>query len=195
LRFPLRENDIPGSIPPRIKIRGILETVMKYKQVKNRELHRISSTAIICKKGRYLITQRSLDKKVWPGFWTVPGGGLEIDDYINLKPTTKNKIWYFALEGSLRREIKEEVGVEMGRIEYLLDLAFIRPDNIPVITLSFYAPYKKGKIKLNWESINYAWVTVKEAEKYDLIAGILQEIQMVDKTLKGIKFDKKDFFK
>ena len=28
LRFPLREDDISGSIPPRIKIRGILETVM-----------------------------------------------------------------------------------------------------------------------------------------------------------------------
>ena len=29
MRFPLREDDIPGSIPPRIKIHGILETVMK----------------------------------------------------------------------------------------------------------------------------------------------------------------------
>jgi len=28
MRFPLREDDISGSIPPRIKIRGILETVM-----------------------------------------------------------------------------------------------------------------------------------------------------------------------
>jgi len=32
--YPLRENDISGSIPSRIKIRGIIETVMKAKLVK-----------------------------------------------------------------------------------------------------------------------------------------------------------------
>ncbi|MBU0999740.1 NUDIX domain-containing protein [Patescibacteria group bacterium] len=145
---------------------------MKYKQIKNRELHRIVSTAIIYKKDKFLITQRSLDKKVWPGRWTVPGGGLEIDDYVNMKPTTKNKIWYFALVGSLKREIKEEVGVEMGEVKYLLDLVFIRPDNVPTLTLSFYAPWKKGKVKLNSESINYAWIKANEVSKYDLIEGI-----------------------
>ncbi|MBI2103721.1 NUDIX domain-containing protein [Candidatus Woesebacteria bacterium] len=156
---------------------------------------RIVSTCIIHKKGKYLITQRSLDKKVWPGRWTVPGGGLEIDDYVNLKPTTKSRIWYLALEGSLRREIKEEVGVEIGEIDYLLDLAFVRPDNIPVITLSFYAPWKKGKVRLNIESINFAWITAKETEKYNLIEGIAEEILMVDQILKGRKINKAKFFK
>jgi 8-oxo-dGTP pyrophosphatase MutT (NUDIX family) len=156
----------------------------KYPQIQNRELHRIVSTAIIHRSGRFLITQRSLSKKAFPGKWTVPGGGLELDDYVNTKPTAKD-IWYFALEGSLRREVSEEVGVEMGKIAYLLDLVLIRPDNVPVITLSFYSPYKKGKVKINDESIDYAWVTAKEAKKYDLIDGILQEIQMVDLILRG----------
>lgn len=158
---------------------------MKYPKVKNRELHRIVSTAIIYKDGKFLIVQRSLDKKVWPGRWTVPGGGLEIDDYINTPPTTKSNIWYFALENSLRREVQEEVGIKMGKINYLLDLTFIRPDNIPVITLSFYAPWKKGKVNLNCENIAYAWVSAKETKKYDLIEGISQEIEMVDRILKG----------
>ena len=168
---------------------------MRYKNIKNRELHRIVSTAIIHKNRKYLITQRSFEKKAFPGKWTLPGGGLEVDDYINTRPTTKNNIWYFALEDSLRREIKEEAGIEMGKIDYLLDLALIRPDNIPVLTLSFYAPYKKGKVKLNSESINYAWVSAREAEKYDLIEGILQEIQMVDRTLRKKVLNKKNFFK
>jgi len=156
---------------------------MKYPRIKNRELHRIVSTAIIYKGNKYLITKRSLDKKVWPGRWTVPGGGLEIDDYVNTKPTTKNNIWYFALAESLRREIKEEVGVEIGEIKYLLDLAFIRPDNIPVLTLSFYAPWKKGKVKLNSESIDFAWITQEKIKNYDLIEGIPEEIKMVAKIL------------
>ena len=54
-------------------------------QIQNRELHRITSTAIIHKDGKYLIAQRSLDKKAFPGKWTVPGGGLEVDDYIKSK--------------------------------------------------------------------------------------------------------------
>lgn len=168
---------------------------MKYPKIKNRELHRIVSTAIIHKNRKFLITRRALNKKVWPGRWTVPGGGLEIDDYINTRPTTQNNIWYFALENSLRREIKEEVRIEIGKVSYLLDLAFIRPDNIPVITLSFYAPYKGGKVKLDKESIDFAWVGAREAQKYDLIEGIPEEIKMVDLILHGknpheVKFGK-----
>ncbi len=90
------------------------------------------------------------------------------------------KHWYFVLENSLRREIKEEAGVEVGKINYLCDMTFIRPDNIPVIILSFYAPYQNGEIKLDEESINYAWATYEEAKKYDLIEGLIDEIKMVD---------------
>lgn len=167
---------------------------MKFKEIKNRELHRIVSTAIIYKRGRFLITQRSLDKKVWPGKWTVPGGGLEIDDYVNTPSTTKHT-WYFALANSLKRELKEEVGLEVGKIKYLLDLAFIRPDKIPVLTLSFYAPWKARKVKLNNESIDYKWIKASEVKKFDLIEGIATEIKMVDALLKGKNPDKIRFSK
>jgi 8-oxo-dGTP diphosphatase len=161
---------------------------MRYPEIKNRELHRIVSTAIIYRDEKYLITRRSLSKKAFPGQWTVPGGGLEIDDYAEMPPTTQsqdNDIWYFALEQSLRREIKEEVGVEVGAFQYLLDLTFVRSDNIPVLTFSFYAPWKSGNVALNDESINHAWITADEAKTYDLIAGIAQEIEMVDCILNG----------
>jgi 8-oxo-dGTP pyrophosphatase MutT (NUDIX family) len=125
------------------------------------------------------LLQRSFEKKVFPGKWTVPGGGLSIDDYINL-PKTTSEHWYFALENSLRREIKEEAGIEVGKINYLCDMTFIRPDNIPVIVLSFYAPYQSGEIKLDGESINHAWITLDELKNHDLIEGIANEIKMVD---------------
>jgi len=161
--------------------------------IKNSELHRVTSTAIIYKPPRqnfsnggkdrkYLIIQRSQNKKSFPGKWTVPGGGLEIDDYINT-PKTTSEHWYFAVENSLRREIKEEVSLEVGELKYLLDIVFIRPDGTPVIILSYYCNYKLGKVKLNEENIDYKWISCKEAKKYDLIEGILEEIQMVDKIL------------
>lgn len=163
----------------------------QYKLVKDRELHRVVSTAIIHKNGKYLITRRSLEKKVYPGKWTVPGGGLSIDDYINEKPN-KDGCWYFSLEKGLRREIKEEVGLEVGKISYLLDLCFIRQDNIPVITLSLYAPHKKGKVKLSGEDIDFAWISRKDVKKYDLIAGIPEEIMMVDDIIRKKRY--KNYF-
>ncbi len=153
-------------------------------EVQNIELHRVVVTAIIHKGGKFLITKRSPEKRVWPNRWTVPGGGLETEDYIHTPPTTTNGIWYRALENTLRREIEEEVGVEMGKIEYLLDLVFIRPDKVPVLTLSFYAPWQSGEVKLNNESVDYAWVAYEQIKDYDLIEGIPDEIKLVDDILK-----------
>ncbi len=150
----------------------------------DKELHRIAITCIIYnKQGRYLVTKRSPTKKVHPGKWTVPGGGLTIDDYIHTK-TKYSGQWYGAVETTLRREVKEEVNVKIGKAEYLLDLTFIRPDAIPVIVLSYYAPYVSGKVKLDSDTVEYAWITLKEAKKLDLIEGIFDEIKMVDKILR-----------
>jgi len=154
-------------------------------EIKYRELHRITSTAIICKDGKYLLVQRSFEKKVFPGKWTVPGGGLEVDDYIGL-PTSGAGQWYRAIEKSLVREVTEEVNLEVDKFNYLVDIAFIRPDGIPVIVLSFWADYKGGEVKLNDENIKYAWATLEEAKNYDLIEGIWEEIEMVDKIKRGI---------
>ena len=40
-------------------------------------------------------------------------------------------------------------------------------------------------MKLDDDAVDYAWVTYEEAREYDLIDGILAEIEMVDKILKG----------
>lgn len=153
-------------------------------EIQNRELHRIALTAIIHKDGKYLLVRRNLNKKAFPGKWTVPGGGLEVDDYINLPKTTHDH-WYFAVENSLRREIKEEVNLEAGKLNYLLDITFIRPDGVPVVILSYYGDFKSGDVKLNEENIDYAWVSFEEAKAYDLVEGLLAEIEMVDRILRG----------
>jgi 8-oxo-dGTP diphosphatase len=90
------------------------------------------------------------------------------------------------VEMTLRREIKEEVNVEIEKPEYLLDLTFIRPDNIPVLVLSYMCKYKSGEVKIDNDSadtIEWAWATLEELKSYELIDGILEEIEMVDKIL------------
>lgn len=148
------------------------------------ELHRVVVTAIIVKDGKFLIARRGLHKRVQPGMWGVPGGGMELDDYVNT-PRTLGDCWYFAIEKTLKREVMEEVGLEIDRVRYLLDLAFLRPDGVPVITLSFWCYWRLGEVRLNDESIDYKWVTLEESKNYELIPGIWGELEMVDKILQG----------
>ena len=165
-------------------------------EIKDKELHRIVTTTIIYKKDKgqfvYLISRRSLQRKAFPGMWTVPGGGLTTDDYINTNSSTSgSKQWYGALIKSLHREVKEEVGVKVSMPEFLIDLTFIRSDNIPVLVLSFFAKYISGKVVFDKDvdgaTIDAKWVTLKEAKKYDLIDGIWEEIRDVEKILKSRK--------
>jgi len=153
-------------------------------EIKDKKLHRVALTAIVRKEGKYLLLRRGMNEKAFPGRWTVPGGNLETDDYVNLPPTTKEGQWYNALEASLRREVREETGLEMEKVNYLTDITFVRPDGFPAVILSYWADYKEGDVRLDNDSIDYAWVTTEEAEKYDLIEGILDEIKMVDKINK-----------
>src|SRR3990167_10216294 len=129
--------------------------------------HYVVATAIIIKDGKFLIAKRAEWEKAFPNEWTVPGGKLEMNDYIKLPKSTKNQ-WYNIAQILLEREVMEEVGLKIKNIRYLCDLVFIRPDKIPVFTMSFYADYKSGKVKLTKDLTEYAWVTLKEARKYQL---------------------------
>ena len=153
-------------------------------EIQDKELHRVTTTCIIYNdEGKYLVTKRSPHKKVHPGKWTVPGGGLSTDDYTNTPQTHGNAGWYGAIEKALLREVQEEVNVTIGKALYLLDLTFIRPDGIPVIVLSYYAPYVSGEVKIDDDATEYKWATFSEAKELDLIPGIIDEIEMVDNIL------------
>ncbi len=162
-------------------------------EIKDKELHRIVTTTLIYKPDfTYLITKRAAHKKVMPSKWTIPGGGLLVDDYINTPPSTQGaKQWYGALEVSLRREIKEEVNLEIGRPELLTDLTFIRPDGIPVLCLSYFATYVSGEVVLDEDATEYAWISIEDVPQYDFIEGVDDEIRQVDEILKKRKSIKK----
>ena len=153
-------------------------------EIKDKELHRVTSSCIIYKDGKYLITQRSLAKKFLPGIWHVPGGGLTVDDYIHL-PKGGQDQWYGSLTTSLRREIREEVNLEIENPEYLIDLTFIKPDGVPVMNISYMAKYKSGEVKLDEDTSNFEWVTLEELKNFDLIKGLENEIKMADDILKS----------
>lgn len=148
----------------------------------NTYLHEVVITAIVIKDGKFLITRRSLNKKRFPGKWTVPGGKLDTGDYINL-PKDTEAYWYNVLEKTLKREVMEEVGIEIANVEYLTSLATIHNDGQPSLVISCIADYLSGEIKLQEEEADaFAWVNADEAKNYDLIDGIYDELIMAEKN-------------
>ena len=154
-------------------------------------LHFVVATVIIVKDGpsngsgraKFLIAKRAPHEKAFPNKWTVPGGKLVLHEYQHLPRTGRGKMWYNAVNWVVQKEVQEEVGLKIGKISFVCDLIFVRPDGYPVVTLSFWAKYKSGQVKLCKDLTDYAWVSAKEAKKYDLIEGIQSELEEVAKLL------------
>jgi ADP-ribose pyrophosphatase YjhB (NUDIX family) len=152
----------------------------------NKKAHYVVLTAIIIKDGKYLIAKRSGNELVSPCKWTVPGGKLETADYVNRKKDTSMH-WYNVFESLVEREVREETSLEIKNLRYLTSLSFIRPDGMPTVVASFFADYAGGSVILSDELTDHAWVTLEEAREYDLIEGIHEELEMLDKLLRGEK--------
>ena len=95
--------------------------------------------------GRCLILKRDEREIAHPGRWAVPGWKLEWNDMPIDKPTRVNgDILDFenAVEDLLVRESKEEPNVDIETtLHYINSVAFIRPDNVPVVLVKFATRY------------------------------------------------------
>ena len=152
---------------------------------KHELLHEVAITAIIVKDGKYLITRRVMTKKRFPGRWTVPGGKLETSDYVNLPRDTEDS-WYNVIESVVRREVKEETGLEIKNIDYVTSIATIDNEGTPILIISCMADWAGGEVALQEsETDKYAWVSAEEAKEYDLISGIQDELLMADARRRG----------
>ena len=146
-------------------------------------LHFVVVTAIIIKDGKFLIAKRAGHEKAFPNKWTVPGGKLVLHEYEHLPKTAAFPQWYNAVDWVLRKEVREEVGLEIEKPQYLCDLVFVRPDGYPVVTLSYWAHHKSGEVALCKDLTDCVWVSMEEAKNYDLIEGIHDELKEVAKLI------------
>lgn len=153
----------------------------------NQVLHEVVITAIIVKDKKYLVTRRSAHKKRFAGMWTVPGGKLETNDYIDM-PKDTEFYWYNVLERVLRREVMEEVGLKIKNIEYVTSLATVHADGAPSLVISCVADYESGEVTLQEDETDaFEWVSLVEAKERELIDGIYDELVMAEKQRNGDK--------
>lgn len=130
---------------------------------------------------RCLILKRDEREKVHPGRYGVPGGKLEWNDLPIDAPTRINGDvldFEHAIDKLLKREVREEAGIEIeDRLIYLHSMAFVRPDETPVILIKFAGKYKKGDVVLEKGAFtDYKWVNAEEVKQHDCIDGICDEV-------------------
>ena len=141
----------------------------------------ISVTGIVVKDGKFLIVKRSPNEKAFPGRWTVPGGKMERADYTHL-PKNPGGLWYDVAERVVKREIKEEAGLDVHNVRYVASIAYERPDGQHCVIISYACDHKEGDVALCPALTDHAWVTLDEAKQYDLIEGIYDELKLVTQS-------------
>lgn len=75
------------------------------------------STIIFNNKGQVLLGKRSMNEDVYPGLWCIPGGKIDVE------PCEDGII-----ENNLKREVKEEMGIEIEPIFYLTSNCLVGGD-------------------------------------------------------------------
>lgn len=152
------------------------------------QAHYVTATVILVKDGKFLIAKRADWEKAFPGKWTVPGGKLEVLDYVLREKDTLSH-WYNVIEGLIKKETLEEVGLGLKNIGYVTSLVYVRSDKIPSLIISLWAEPVGEEIKLCPALTEYKWVNLEEAKNYDLIEGIYEELEILDKQMKTGKIN------
>jgi nucleoside triphosphatase len=112
-------------------------------------------------RDEYLICRKPTSRGVFPGQWALPGGGIEPGE---------------RMEAALRREVQEEVGLEISAIRPLLfkdgQYPKLFPDGsrklIYMIFLVFGCRAVSEQVVVGDEFETYAWVDQEHLADFDL---------------------------
>lgn len=131
--------------------------------------------------GRCLILRRDPREIVHPGKWASVGGKLEHKDFDLDAPSNIDGdviAFYNPILDLLRREAKEEAGIELGDTAIpITNKVIVRPDGIPVLLLFYAVEYVSGEVVPEPGSFtDHAWVNTEEVKQYDCVTGVAGEI-------------------
>lgn len=107
----------------------------------------ISVYAIIRnEKGEFLLLRRSENSRTNPGKWDLPGG--KVNQAESLKEGVVREVW-------------EETGISISPVEIAGEVNFELPRK-KVIAIVFNGGYVVSDVKLSYEHIEYAWISLED---------------------------------
>lgn len=116
----------------------------------------VSVIVVIRCNGKFLLVQRNKNDDIFPGLWQNLGGKIELGETV---------------EDSIKREVKEEIGLKVNKHPVFLQSYSWKKDNDSPVRLGLIfliemeGKSEDYKIQLDPELANFAWVTLDEAEK------------------------------
>jgi 8-oxo-dGTP diphosphatase len=117
--------------------------------------------AIVEKDGKFLVTQRPDDGRSNAGRWEFPGGTLE---------------WGEDPRTSLKREIQEEMGIDVNVGEIFEISTNVYGEKKHVILLGFHCKYESGEIEKK-DIADFKWVSPDEMKEMDITEADLPFIE------------------
>lgn len=117
----------------------------------------VNVEGVVRRGERYLLTVRSEKEAHAPGTLSLPGGKVEFSDAVQ-----------DTFEHTLKREIREETGVEVENLVYLESNWFKADDGVPVVDIVFLCDYAAGDAKAldSDELADVLWLTAAEVEAH-----------------------------
>ncbi len=88
------------------------------------------------------------------GAWSVPGGKVEEEVCNNV------------IEETLKKEVMEEVGIEISNIKYFSSRSFVRSSGDNVVAMSFTADYISGEARPLEDQDEVIWIKPKYLQDY-----------------------------
>lgn len=115
----------------------------------------IVQKCIVKNNGKVLILRRSMDSRRHPGMWDFAGGKLEYgEDLIQ----------------SLKREIKEETGLDVHDIKILCIFSEMDDDGFR-IRIGYYCNADSDSVALSEEHTELKWISADELSRMEISPG------------------------
>jgi len=133
----------------------------------------LGAKALIVNKGKILLIKRRTNDVHKPGIWELPGGRVTFEE----DPTQ-----------GVKREAKEETGLEVKVICPISTKHFTRDDGQVITAINFYCKLEgKNTVRLSEEHTEYCWETIPKTKK-KIYSGFLETIENYEKMKTGEMF-------